>query len=124
MESTIRHLSRLILPQPFIETGLFPSQSSSNPDLLRVLFGLQPPTFVPPEKKDESPVTWFDETLNEGQKEAVRFVLGMQEVGCIHGPPGVSCREVCVVEIDKDDNLIDVPHCSLSCEDGQNIYAS
>jgi len=90
MESTIRHLSRLVLPQPFMETGLLPSQSSSNPDLLRVLFGLQAPTFTPLEKKDDSPITWFDETLNEGQREAVEFVLGMQEVGCIHGPPGVS----------------------------------
>ena len=31
---------------------------------------------------------WFDDSLNEGQKEAVRFALSSPEVACIWGPPG------------------------------------
>lgn len=34
-------------------------------------------------------ITFFDETLNASQKEAVRFALGSPEVSLIHGPPGV-----------------------------------
>ncbi|KAL7310816.1 hypothetical protein PS15m_010261 [Mucor circinelloides] len=33
-------------------------------------------------------INFFDETLNESQKEAVRFALGSPEVALIHGPPG------------------------------------
>lgn len=39
--------------------------------LLRTLFGLDPPTTTPL----ASPLLWFDETLNESQKIAVRFTL-------------------------------------------------
>lgn len=35
-------------------------------------------------------VEFFDDTLNESQKEAVRFALGSPEISLIHGPPGVS----------------------------------
>lgn len=51
-----------------------------------------------PEEMEE--IEWFDGTLNESQRKAVRFVLGMQEVGCIHGPPGVS--ESCPFEFACD----------------------
>ncbi|CEP12707.1 hypothetical protein [Parasitella parasitica] len=33
-------------------------------------------------------IDFFDQTLNESQKEAVRFALGSPEVALIHGPPG------------------------------------
>lgn len=33
-------------------------------------------------------ISFFDETLNPSQKEAVRFALEAKEVACIHGPPG------------------------------------
>lgn len=35
-------------------------------------------------------IAFFDETLNDSQKEAVRFALGSPEVALIHGPPGVN----------------------------------
>lgn len=35
-------------------------------------------------------IDFFDDTLNESQKEAVRFALGSPEISLIHGPPGVS----------------------------------
>ncbi|KAG7529812.1 hypothetical protein FFLO_05399 [Filobasidium floriforme] len=98
MESTLRHLARLILPPEFITYGQLPSSSNSveNAPLLQVLFGLRQPTLKPKEKTE--PVQWFDETLNESQKRAVEFVLGMEEVGCIHGPPGTG-KTFTLVEI-------------------------
>jgi DNA polymerase alpha-associated DNA helicase A len=33
-------------------------------------------------------VTFFDDSLNDSQKAAVRFALESVEVACIHGPPG------------------------------------
>jgi DNA polymerase alpha-associated DNA helicase A len=32
---------------------------------------------------------FVDETLNDSQKEAVRFALSAPELALIHGPPGV-----------------------------------
>lgn len=62
--------------------------------LLRVLFGLDPPTPVSVALKEyESeigPVEWTDLTLNESQKNAVIFALVSREIALIHGPPGVS----------------------------------
>jgi DNA polymerase alpha-associated DNA helicase A len=34
-------------------------------------------------------VKFADDTLNESQKEAVRFSLSVPEIAVIHGPPGV-----------------------------------
>ena len=33
-------------------------------------------------------IKFFDDGLNPSQKEAIKFCLESQEVGCIHGPPG------------------------------------
>ena len=54
--------------------------------LTRVLFGLGTPTPVSPE---EAKVEFLDQTLNDSQKDAVRFALASREVALIHGPPGV-----------------------------------
>jgi DNA polymerase alpha-associated DNA helicase A len=35
-------------------------------------------------------ISFFDESLNDGQKAAVKFALESVEVACIHGPPGES----------------------------------
>ncbi|KAI1457403.1 DNA helicase [Annulohypoxylon moriforme] len=60
---------------------------------MRVLFGLTSPSSVPGDlKKDEEvgegKVQWFDPSLNESQKDAIRFALRSREIALIHGPPG------------------------------------
>lgn len=55
--------------------------------LARVLFGLDSPT---PVAQDPGEVKFFDETLNDSQRDAIRFALASREVALIHGPPGVS----------------------------------
>ena len=52
--------------------------------LLRVLLGLSTPS----EKTSIPDLTFFDDSLNPSQREAVRFALESPEVACIHGPPG------------------------------------
>ena len=43
----------------------------------------------PPSKPSKlGDITFFDESLNESQKAAVRFALAAPEVAFIHGPPG------------------------------------
>ncbi len=63
-------------------------------NLIRVLFGKDSPTPVPSNlEQSESgsgPILFLDQTLNDSQKEAIRFALASREVALIHGPPGVS----------------------------------
>ncbi|KAI7769075.1 hypothetical protein LZL87_000622 [Fusarium oxysporum] len=57
----------------------------------RVLFGLSSPSPVAEDlSKDENVgnLEWFDPTLNDSQKNAIRFALLSREVALIHGPPG------------------------------------
>ncbi|KAI4100646.1 MAG: hypothetical protein L6R37_005358 [Teloschistes peruensis] len=62
------------------------------PILMRVLFGLDSPTPVPSNPDDFSEETkdldFIDSTLNESQRNAVKFALASREVALIHGPPG------------------------------------
>ncbi|KAK6513297.1 hypothetical protein TWF281_004936 [Arthrobotrys megalospora] len=53
--------------------------------ILRVSFGLS--EYLPPQKS-EHPLEFFDEQLNEIQKEAVSFALEAKDIALIHGPPG------------------------------------
>ncbi|KAK3180674.1 hypothetical protein K4F52_008024 [Lecanicillium sp. MT-2017a] len=58
---------------------------------IRVLFGLSSPSPVPKDlSADEelSKIEWFDPTLNDSQKDAIRFALASREIALIHGPPG------------------------------------
>jgi DNA polymerase alpha-associated DNA helicase A len=60
---------------------------------IRVLFGLSSPSPVPADlEKDEEvgEIEWVDPTLNDSQKDAIRFALASREIALIHGPPGVS----------------------------------
>ena len=61
--------------------------------LTRVLFGLDTPTSVPRDRQDFDPeirdMDFIDKTLNDSQKDAIRFALVSREVALIHGPPGV-----------------------------------
>jgi DNA polymerase alpha-associated DNA helicase A len=102
MESTLRHVARIMLTQvavPDTELEQEARRQPFNVDLMKVLFGLQSPSMAPlesltPESLDQaperSPIDWFDTTLNDSQKRAVEFTLRANEVACIHGPPGVS----------------------------------
>ncbi|KAK0515857.1 hypothetical protein JMJ35_001891 [Cladonia borealis] len=53
--------------------------------LTRILFGLESPT---PVAEGDEEVKFIDETLNESQRNAVRFALASREVALVHGPPG------------------------------------
>lgn len=55
--------------------------------LVRVLFGLETSTPVSQELEE---VQFLDPTLNDSQRDAIRFALASREVALIHGPPGVS----------------------------------
>ncbi|PTB65328.1 DNA helicase [Trichoderma citrinoviride] len=58
---------------------------------IRVLFGLSSPSPVPKDlaASDEAGnIEWIDPTLNDSQKDAIRFALASREVALIHGPPG------------------------------------
>lgn len=59
---------------------------------MRVLFGQASPTPLPSDLNDPSnplhKLEWNDPTLNDSQKEAIRFALASREVALIHGPPG------------------------------------
>ncbi|KAG2173383.1 hypothetical protein INT44_008735 [Umbelopsis vinacea] len=58
-------------------------RDSSNTPLQRVLFGLQAP-----DVEEMKEVKFFDDTLNDSQREAVRFALASKEIALVHGPPG------------------------------------
>lgn len=59
---------------------------------MRVLFGQASPTPLPSDLNDPSnplhKLEWNDPSLNDSQKEAIRFALASREVALIHGPPG------------------------------------
>ncbi|KUI66823.1 DNA polymerase alpha-associated DNA helicase A [Cytospora mali] len=58
---------------------------------MRVLFGLSSPSPVPENltsDPDVGKIEWFDPTLNDSQKDAIRFALASREIALIHGPPG------------------------------------
>lgn len=54
---------------------------------VRVLFGLSSPSPVPA-GYENSNLDWIDPSLNESQKEAIKFALASKEIALIHGPPG------------------------------------
>lgn len=53
---------------------------------MRVMFGLTSPSPV----EDVTSPDWIDQSLNDSQKDAIKFALGSREIALIHGPPGVS----------------------------------
>ncbi|MCJ1317025.1 hypothetical protein MMC15_002346 [Xylographa vitiligo] len=60
--------------------------------LIRVLFGLDSPTPLTSNLEDmeagSGTIDFIDPTLNDSQKEAIKFALASREVALIHGPPG------------------------------------
>ena len=69
-------------------------EESQYTTLARVLFGLESPSPVSTDPKATETqigeLNFFDPTLNDSQKDAIRFALTSQEIALIHGPPGVS----------------------------------
>jgi DNA polymerase alpha-associated DNA helicase A len=66
---------------------------------MRVLFGLSTPSPVPADLSSDEEfgkIEWVDQTLNESQKDAIRFALASKEIALIHGPPGVSSGSLLV----------------------------
>ncbi|KAL2270154.1 hypothetical protein VTJ83DRAFT_2338 [Remersonia thermophila] len=58
---------------------------------IRVLFGMSSPSSVPEDLANDPEVgtiDWVDPTLNDSQKDAIRFALASREIALIHGPPG------------------------------------
>jgi DNA polymerase alpha-associated DNA helicase A len=55
----------------------------------RVLFGLSSPSPVQEPSEETEKIVWIDPSLNDSQKDAIRFALASREVALIHGPPGV-----------------------------------
>lgn len=60
---------------------------------IRVLFGLSSPSPVAEADLttdvEAGGIEWVDSTLNDSQKDAIRFALASREIALIHGPPGV-----------------------------------
>lgn len=71
-----------------------------------VLLGLRPPTFQPAQES-----TCFDQTLNEGQRQAVCLALSAEDIAILHGPPGTG-KTTTLVELIKQ-----ITHC------GQRVLA-
>ena len=57
---------------------------------VRVLFGLTTASPVSGDLKEEKDLEWVDPSLNDSQKDAIKFALASREVALIHGPPGAS----------------------------------
>ena len=98
MDKAIDQLEKLVLsdsanpvrrePHPSYRllTGL-KGNDKSTPELtglVRVLMGIS--EVSDPEKIDS--ITFFDDSLNQSQRDAIRFAMEAREVACIHGPPG------------------------------------
>ncbi|KAF9563861.1 P-loop containing nucleoside triphosphate hydrolase protein [Agrocybe pediades] len=77
MDKTIDQLEKIVLPSEGKSTGELTS-------LIQVPLGMTPPSPRTPLQN----LTFFDDTLNDSQKTAVKFCLESPEVACIHGPPG------------------------------------
>lgn len=61
--------------------------------LARVLFGLDSPSPISTSaieiEAEIGRIEFFDPTLNDSQKDAIRFALASKDTALIHGPPGV-----------------------------------
>ncbi|GAB7340135.1 hypothetical protein MBLNU457_6619t2 [Dothideomycetes sp. NU457] len=68
-------------------TNLQKMKESEQSTLTRVLFGQSSPTPISNEEQAKA-IEWVDPSLNDSQKQAVRFTLASREVALIHGPPG------------------------------------
>ncbi|KAG9511751.1 DNA helicase, partial [Aureobasidium melanogenum] len=68
-------------------TKLLKMPESEHSTLMRVLFGQSSAVSVQPRDMAQE-LEWLDPSLNDSQKEAIKFALASSEVALIHGPPG------------------------------------
>ena len=62
---------------------------------VRVMFGLTNPSPVQEDLGSAEAVEWIDPSLNDSQKDAIKFALASREAALIHGPPGVRSQTPC-----------------------------
>lgn len=53
--------------------------------MANVLLGISAPS----KATDVADIDFYDTSLNESQRQSVRFAVGCKDVACIHGPPGI-----------------------------------
>lgn len=70
-------------------TKLEKMKEDEYPSLLKVLFGLSSPSPITQDLNNFEGLEWVGDSLNDSQKQAVKFALASREVALIHGPPGV-----------------------------------
>ncbi|KAI0057300.1 P-loop containing nucleoside triphosphate hydrolase protein [Artomyces pyxidatus] len=86
MEKTLDQLERTVIPTS--ATGATDGDSPK-PDLTRLTETLLGIAKLSPSLRTQD-LVFFDDSLNQSQKEAVKFALESPEIACIHGPPGKS----------------------------------
>ncbi|KDQ50200.1 hypothetical protein JAAARDRAFT_186433 [Jaapia argillacea MUCL 33604] len=82
MDKALDQLERMVVPS----SRPAGTEKSSLPltRLTEVLLGMTQPSSA----ISINEIKYFDESLNDSQKRAVKFALESPEVACIHGPPG------------------------------------
>ena len=73
---------------------------------IRVLFGQGSPSPIPADLGSDpelAKIEWVDPSLNDSQKDAIRFALASREIALIHGPPGVSPSTPLLLIYDSQD---------------------
>jgi DNA polymerase alpha-associated DNA helicase A len=63
------------------------SDSETSP-FVRVMFGQSSLASVSESEMNELKIDWISESLNDSQKDAIKFAMVAQDVALIHGPPG------------------------------------
>lgn len=107
MDKAIDQLERVVIPKElpavccellkdpdlisFLPQGKDERYTPPRTKLVDVLLGISP---LSPKTKVKN-LTFFDDTLNPSQRDAVRFALESPEIACIHGPPGTSFLLLC-----------------------------
>ncbi|KAF9045486.1 P-loop containing nucleoside triphosphate hydrolase protein [Panaeolus papilionaceus] len=81
MDKAIDQLERIVFPSVSRSNGKHSGESTS---LIQALLALKRPSA----KDHIDNIPFFDESLNDSQRVAVKFCLESPEVACIHGPPG------------------------------------
>ncbi|KAH0403264.1 DNA helicase, partial [Aureobasidium melanogenum] len=90
VNSTFVFWRRMLLADRWMNqtmTKLLKMPESEHSTLMRVLFGQSSAVSVQPRDMTQE-LEWLDPSLNDSQKEAIKFALASSEVALIHGPPG------------------------------------